>query len=108
MEASAKHTESYQEPFLAHVQPAREEKALMDDKEVKRRLRSNEDFVALKRFNYSIREVEERYPDGTPDHLIAQALGLTEAEVLDRYNAIVLWLRQEMKVEGVEDDREEE
>lgn len=68
----------------------------MDDHDVQKRLVSDEDFINLKRFDFSIEEVERRYPDGVPDRLIAQGLNLSEAEYETRYQAIVNQLRQEL------------
>ncbi len=62
-------------------------------------LESDEDYVALKRFGYSLKQTLERYPDGLPTHLIAQALKMDEEEVEDRYEAIVAQLRELMKVD---------
>lgn len=71
----------------------------MEDKEARKRLAADEDFVNLKRFDFSIREVAKRYPEGAPDRLIAQALGIPEDEVEERYQRIVLQLRTLMKVD---------
>lgn len=75
----------------------------MDEKDVRRRLETEEDFINLKRFGFSIREVMKRYPDGVPDRIIAQALGISEEEVEARYGEIVARLRETMKVEDEED-----
>lgn len=75
----------------------------MDEKDVRRRLETEEDFINLKRFGFSIREVMKRYPDGVPDRIIAQALGISEEEVEARYGEIVAQLRETMKVEDEED-----
>ena len=65
------------------------------------RLADDEDFVNLKRFNFSLRETLKRYPEGVPDHLIAQALGIEEDAVSELYDDVVLHLRELMKVEDV-------
>jgi len=62
------------------------------------KLLEDEDYINLKRFNFSIKETLERYPDGVPDHLIAQALGIEESEVTELYEEVVLHLRELMKV----------
>ena len=53
----------------------------------------DDDYVALRRHNYSARAVAARYPEGAPARVIQQALGLaTEAEVAqvyDRYFDVV-------------------
>lgn len=74
----------------------------MDDREVQKRLLGDEDFVNLKRFDFSIAEVLKRYPEGAPDRIIAQALGISEDEVESRYQDIVAQLRGLMKVDDEE------
>ena len=53
----------------------------------------NADFVALKRYSYSLSKAMERYPDGMPNALIAQALGIAEADVETIYQNIVAKLK---------------
>lgn len=58
------------------------------------RLRTDPDYIVLKRFANSLRRLEERYPDGgCPDHLVAEALGMTEGEERAAYLDIVKKLR---------------
>lgn len=76
----------------------------MEDTEVQRRLLDEEDFINLKRFDFSIAEVERRYPDGVPDRIIAQGLNLSDAEYEARYQDIVNRLRSEL----VGEDQSEE
>lgn len=62
------------------------------------------DFVNLKKFDFSLKKcleyyTPEKYPDGIPTKIIAQALALTEEEVSDLYLSVVQKLRQIMKVE---------
>ncbi len=72
---------------------------MMSD-EMRRKLESDPDFIALKRYNYSLLQLEERYPDGScPDHVIGAALGHDELWVQKRYAAIVKKLQRLMKVE---------
>lgn len=52
------------------------------------------DWVELRRFDNSLKKVLKRYPDGAPDRLIAQALGITEQEVQEQYDQIVEKLRR--------------
>jgi hypothetical protein len=56
------------------------------------------DFVNLKRFNYSLREVVARYPDGAPVRIIAQALMIVEEDVEALEPAIVKKLQVIMGV----------
>lgn len=57
--------------------------------EVIRRIHEEEDFVNLKRFEYSLAKVQERYPNGAPDKTIANALLLNEEDVQIIYEGIV-------------------
>lgn len=47
------------------------------------------DYVSVRRFKNSLAVLEQRYPDGAPDHIIAAALHTTEADVNQRYQRIV-------------------
>lgn len=62
------------------------------------KLQDDEDYINLKRFNFSLKETLKRYPEGVPDHLIAQALGIEEEDVSELYEEVVLHLRDLMKV----------
>lgn len=57
------------------------------------------DYVAMKRFENSLEKLLERYPDGCPDKVIAQALMVSEEEVEEMYQKAVLKLRMVMGVE---------
>lgn len=57
------------------------------------KLDTDPDFILLARFDNSLAKALERYPDGAPDHVIARALGVSEAELEKRYQAIVAKLR---------------
>lgn len=61
-------------------------------------LQNDPDFILLKRFGMSLRQCEERYPDGAPNHIVAGALGLPEDRVQDIYDSIVKKLRKIMGV----------
>jgi hypothetical protein len=56
-------------------------------------LAEDPDYILVKRFNYSLVKLLERYPDGAPPNVVAAALGMTEDEVEKRYQAIVKSLR---------------
>ena len=47
----------------------------------------------LKKFDYSLRKVLQRYPDGAPDRVIAQALMITEEDVPLIWDQIVAKLK---------------
>lgn len=55
-------------------------------------------FVNAKRFEYNIAKVEEKYPDGAPDHVIADLLMMTEEEVEKEWDGLVLMLRNTMGI----------
>ncbi len=77
---------------------------MTEDEEFQLRLLSDEDFIDLKRFNYSIREALVRYPEGLPDRLIAQGLHITEEQVAEDYRQVVLKLRSLMLVDEPDKD----
>lgn len=56
------------------------------------------DYVAIKRFSYSLEALLQRYPDGCPDHVVAAALIMNEGDVPAMYDRIVARLRQLMGV----------
>jgi hypothetical protein len=66
--------------------------------EARKRVRHDPNFIYLKRFNYSLEELVERYPEGAPDRLIAQALLMTEEDVENLYNNIIAKMRRNMNV----------
>jgi hypothetical protein len=68
--------------------------------DVKQKLIDDPDFVFLRRFDYSMKKVLERYPDGLPEKLISQALMLSEEEVEALYQETLSFFRKEMKVEA--------
>ena len=47
------------------------------------------DFVAIPRYSHSLSKLLDRYPDKVPNHIISQALGMTDEEVSNYYNGIV-------------------
>jgi hypothetical protein len=67
--------------------------------EQKNMLETDPDFVMLKRFKQSLAEIEARYPEGAPDHIIAGALGMREGSVQKEYDRIVDKLRKGMEIE---------
>lgn len=67
--------------------------------EVIRRIHEEEDFVNLKRFNYSLLKVQERFPNGAPDKTIANALLLNEEDIPLIYQGIINKLREMLRVD---------
>jgi len=68
--------------------------------EARRRIEHDDDFVFVKRFDYSLTKLLERYPDGAPNRVIAQALLTTEEDVEAQYDRITRKTRRKMKVES--------
>jgi hypothetical protein len=64
-------------------------------------LNTDEDFVFNKRFGNSVKKLENRYPDGCPIHIIANALNISQEEVVAEYQRVVLKLRALMGVDSL-------
>jgi hypothetical protein len=60
------------------------------------RLETEEDYIALKRYDFSLEKLLERYQDGVPNHIAAKALKITEAELEARYHEAVNLLRKRL------------
>lgn len=67
--------------------------------ELIRKIHEEEDFVNIKRFDYSLDKVQNRFPSGAPDKTIANALLLEEEDVPLIYQNIVNKLREYLKVD---------
>lgn len=70
----------------------------MTSDEVRERLEKEPDFVYLPKFEFSLKKLMERYPEGVPDKLIAAGLMLTEEEAEDLFRSAVSKLRRSMGV----------
>jgi len=70
----------------------------MNNDEIRSRIDGDPDFVNLKRFDYSLAKLLERYPEGCPDRVIAHALLVSEEEVEELYDIAVERLRELMGV----------
>lgn len=71
---------------------------MAEERSVRTRIDTEPDFIALKRFDYSLAKALDRYPDGLPSPLIAQALDITEAQVEEHYQNVVKKLRETLDV----------
>lgn len=71
----------------------------MTPEQVKQMIENDPDFIASKRYSYSLAKLLERYPDGCPDRVIATVLQMSEEEVEVLYQKIVYKLRHHMKVD---------
>jgi len=61
-------------------------------------IENENDWIAIKRFDYSLKKLLKRYPDGAPDRVIAQALYMTEEEVVELAKEIIERLKEKMGV----------
>lgn len=77
----------------------------MKTKEVQRLISEDPDWVNLKRFDYSLEKVLDRFPDGAPTHTIAAALMISEEEVDEIAKTAIIKIRQALGVE-VEDEED--
>ena len=68
-------------------------------------LQTNPDYICLKRYGNSVERLLKRYPEGCPSHIIADALSMTEDEVEQKYQQIVLDLKGKMGVQVWNDKR---
>jgi hypothetical protein len=73
----------------------------LSSEEIRNRIATEPDFVNIKRFDYSLEKVLERYPEGAPIKIIAQALHVTAQEVEETLEKVINKLRQKMKVDAV-------
>lgn len=71
----------------------------MTSNEAKQLIDTEPDFVYMKRFDFSLDKLMERYPDGAPTKIIAQAMMMTEDEVEELYQLVIVKMRQALKVE---------
>lgn len=71
----------------------------MIEEEARAKVKDDEDFVFSKRHEYSLLKLEERYPDGVPDNVIATVLMIPEDQVENEYDKVVEKMRGLMGVE---------
>jgi hypothetical protein len=67
--------------------------------EARERIAVEPDFIFLKRFDYSLAALVNKYPGGVPNRVVAAALMVTEDDVDDIYENIILKLRDILKIE---------
>lgn len=68
----------------------------MTTEEAQLLINTDPDFVYLKRLDYSLARVLERFPDGAPDRTIASALMMTPEDVERIYQDIVKRLAEKL------------
>ncbi len=71
----------------------------MTSNEARERLATEPDFIYSKRFEFSLKKLLDRYPEGAPTKVIAQSLMLTEDELQELEASIIIKIRQGLQVE---------
>jgi len=71
----------------------------MKGDEARERIASEPDFIFLKRFDYSLASLVQKHPGGVSNRVVAAALMVTEDDVDDIYENIILKLRDIMKID---------
>jgi hypothetical protein len=64
---------------------------------IRAKLRTDPNFVAIKHYNYDIKEIEARYEE-CPEHIAARALFITEEELAIETQLVILKLRNLMGI----------
>lgn len=65
----------------------------------KEKIEQDPDFIHCPRVKNSLKKYLSKYSEGVSDQEIGKLLMLSEEEVRDRFNGIILKLRKEMKVD---------
>jgi len=68
----------------------------MTSQDIKNKIETDPDFINLKRFDFSLKKLQEKYPNGAPDRIISQALGLPEAEINQRVQQVLSKLKSQI------------
>ena len=58
------------------------------------KIQTEEDYISLKRYDFSLEKIIDSYPDGVPSRLIAQSLKMDENIVEEIYNSAIMKLRE--------------
>lgn len=70
----------------------------MTPQQVRHKIDSDPDFIWSKRFDFSLKKLLERYPNGAPQHVIESALQMSSEEIEDTYDGIIDKLRLALNV----------
>jgi hypothetical protein len=73
----------------------------MTEEEATHLIHTDPDFVVARRFGNSLKRLEQRYekePDGCPDHVVAAVLLMTEEQVREAMDRVVVKLRDLMGI----------
>jgi hypothetical protein len=60
------------------------------------RMLSDPDYLDLPRYQNSLKNLLQEYPDGTPIPLLCKAIGFTEAQYQEKLKEILLKLRKRL------------
>ena len=71
----------------------------MTSNEARELLSTDPDFIYSKRFDFSLKKLLDRYPDGAPTKVIAQSLMMTEDELQELEQTIIIKIRQGLRIE---------
>ena len=71
----------------------------MKGNEARERIAVEPDFIFLKRFDYSLAALVDKHPGGVSDRVIAAALMVTEDDVQDIYENIIIKIRDILKID---------
>lgn len=70
----------------------------MSEEEIRDKIRNDPSFINAKRFDFKIGNLEEKFPDGCPDHVIADVLMIPAESIESEMAAIVEKMRTSMGV----------
>lgn len=62
--------------------------------------------IGIKRYNYDLRRLKQRYPDEAPPHVIQKALDLEEKDLKAMWARIFRGIRKGMGLIGIRVSRE--
>jgi hypothetical protein len=66
--------------------------------EIRQKINEEDDFVNLKRLDFSLEKALIKYQEGCPDKVIAQALAMTEEDVEEFYQKTITKLQYIMGI----------
>jgi hypothetical protein len=61
-------------------------------------IQTDPNYIGIRRYKNSLKKVEDRYPNGCPDHIIADCLSISESDLEKRYQEIICLLKTELGV----------
>ncbi len=69
----------------------------MNSEEVRILIENDNDFINIRRFDYSMNKLLERYPDGVPMRIICAALQMDEQEVEKLFQEVLAKLKTKLE-----------